>query len=126
MRPTWISRNRVSPWTLASVLLFAALVSAAGAYGVSWGSCALGANCGNIECFWNDHGYPGYQGDEPSCFNDPNAPPCYFCTYSQSTPTLHYGYCTQSPFPYTEENGVACADCRVGSWPGALPLCPTD
>lgn len=108
-----------------AAMLLSVIGGGGAAFGAGWGSCALGANCGFVQCVTDDEGYPYYNGDEPACIHEPDAPPCYFCTYSQESPE-RYGYCTQSPFPFTEEYTPACSDCRMHSWPGALPPCPAD
>lgn len=118
---------RFGHWSLVlGMSVFATLTASVPMYSAEWGSCALGAGCeGQPDCYWNDHGYPGEFGDVPTCYNDDDAPPCYFCTYTQTSPT-RYGYCTQNPEPFLEENSFACSDCRMGSWPGGLPPCPAD
>jgi hypothetical protein len=109
----------------SAAFTYATLFLSAPAVGVDWGSCALGANCSAPDCYWNDHGYPGDFGDVPVCYTDEEAPPCYFCTYTQPSPTRH-GYCTLNPEPFLQETGPVCSDCRMGSWPGSWPECPND
>lgn len=87
----------------------------------SWGSCALGSYyCGQEGCWNLGHGFPISGYDVPECQYDPEETDCYVCLYSQPS-VVPYGVCSERPNP---EDGLVCDQCRVGSYPGALPVCP--
>lgn len=110
------SREVISILALSTLLVGGGMT---GAHAVSWGSCALGANCGSEGCWTQGHGTPASFGDTPECIFDPEEPVCYVCLYSQPS-YQEYGVCSET----ADMSFFICDTCRIGSWPGSLPECP--
>jgi hypothetical protein len=107
--------------SVAVVSLIVGALIAASADAAESGSCALGVEtCGSEGCWWQGDGTPWLLGtDEPYCIPDENSPPCYICIYNP--PSVNwYDSCAENDLVMPE-----CHYCRIGSWPGALPECPS-